>query len=318
MRKNKSLLFFICTFAHLHICTSLPAQQTDSLSLKKSISINYDNDFFSAVDYYFTQGIHIELFFPGLRKNPVSKILVKLPSGNDEGFGISANQQCYTPTSIRHNFIPIGDRPYTGSLFIGCSRYSLNDEKQIRLISNLDLGIMGPNGYGEQIQKGIHRWIGSQTPEGWQYQLANTPVINYSVEIEKEIINKKYIDAQLFSILRVGTYFDDVRGGMNARIGLTNKYFEREHSQTKFRAWIFGRGEIEAVGYNATMQGGFFTTNIYTVPTGDVTRIVFGGSTGIVLSYKKVQLEYTKYFISPEYKNGWAHGWGHCNVTVLF
>ena len=310
--KKISLLFFIC------IGVQLSAQENDLLKYKKSLSINYDNDFFSAMDYYFTQGIHIELFEPCFSKNPIAKILVKFPDANNEGFGISANQQCFTPTSIRHNYVPVGDRPYTGSLFVGFSRYSLNENTNVRLISNLDLGIMGPNGYGHEIQRGIHRWTGSQTPEGWQYQLANTPVINYSVEIEKGILSKKYFDAQIFSMLRAGTYYDDARAGANVRIGLKNNYFEREHSQDKFRVWIFGRGETEFVAYNATMQGGFFTTNFYVVPTSDVTRIVFCGSTGIVVAYKNLQLEYTKYFISPEYKNGWAHGWGHCNVSILF
>ena len=109
-----------------------------------------------------------------------------------------------------------------------------------------------------------------------------------------------------------------MRGGLNLRVGLLKDYFEREHAQNNFRFWIFGRGEVEFVGYNATMQGGFFTDNIYVIPTSDITRTVFGGTTGIVVSYKKVQLEYAKVFISPEYKNGWAHSWGHCNITVLF
>ena len=193
-------LFFLLIFP-----VFLSAQQMDTLQLRKSLSINYDNDFFSAVDYYFTQGIHIELFAPVLRKNPVSKILLKLPNGKNEAFGISANQQCYTPTTIRHNYIPVGDRPYTGSLFVGFSRYSLNDEKRMRLISNLDLGIMGPNGYGEQIQKGLHRWTHSQTPEGWQFQLSNTPVINYSVALDKGMVNSKFFDMHFFSMLRAGS-----------------------------------------------------------------------------------------------------------------
>ncbi len=313
LMRSFGYLFFVLLFPLV-----LAAQQNDSLQLRKSLSINYDNDFFSALDYYYTQGIHIELFSPALRKNPVSKILVKLPSGSDEAFGISANQQCYTPRSIRNDYISVGDRPFTGSLFIGCSRISLNSEKHLRLTANLDLGIMGPNGYGHEIQRGIHRWTHSQTPEGWQYQLANTPIINYSIGIEKGILNKKYVDAQLFSLLRAGTYFDDARVGMNARIGLLKDYFQREHSENKFHCWVFGRGEVEFVGYNTTMQGGFFTDNIYTLPASSVTRTVFCTSGGIVLSYKKLQLEYTKYFLSPEFTNGESHRWGHCNITILF
>lgn len=307
------VLWFAFSFS-----VTLSVQEIDSLKLRRSIEFSYANDFFFNVDYYFTQGIHLEVFLPALRKNPISNILVKLPQGVDNAFGVSANEECYTPSSIRHNYIPFGDRPYAGSLFVSLSRYSLNHEKQLRLTTHLDLGIMGPNGYGHEIQSGIHHATGSQQPEGWQFQLANSPIVNYSVLLEKGILNSRLCDVQAFSQVRFGSYFDDVRVGINARLGWLKNYFENDNSSSPFRFWIFGSGEMETVGYNATLQGGFFTNNSYVVPTKDMTRIVFCGTVGITSSYKKLRLGYSSFYLSPEYKNGWAHKWGQVKLSVIF
>jgi len=73
------------------------------------------------------------------------------------------------------------------------------------------------------------------------------------------------------------------------------------------------------VGYNATLQGGLInTSSIYTLPTGNITRVVAECYGGIVIAYKRVSLEYTKAYITPEFKKGVDHSWGKCVIAVCF
>lgn len=58
------------------------AQAINNLLAHKNINsdrylrLSYDNDFFSATDEYYTQGIDVELVLPQLKKFPASWLLV--------------------------------------------------------------------------------------------------------------------------------------------------------------------------------------------------------------------------------------------------
>jgi lipid A 3-O-deacylase len=67
------------------------------------------------------------------------------------------------------------------------------------------------------------------------------------------------------------------------------------------------------------MQGGTFNKNsIYVIRVGEVNRVVGTAYAGIVLAYKRLSIEYTKAYITPEFSGGLAHGWGHCNISFSF
>ena len=46
------------------------------------IRFQYDNDFFTKTDEYYTQGIHVELVDPSLKKNPLSNLLLSLKNSD--------------------------------------------------------------------------------------------------------------------------------------------------------------------------------------------------------------------------------------------
>ena len=41
----------------------------------KYFRLNYENDFFSGTDMYYTQGIHVELVSPAMKHFPLTKVL---------------------------------------------------------------------------------------------------------------------------------------------------------------------------------------------------------------------------------------------------
>jgi lipid A 3-O-deacylase len=201
----------------------------------------------------------------------------------------------------------------------------LDNKKNPRLTTELDLGVIGPNGKGEEEQKTIHRWLNNIQPLGWQYQISNDLVLNYFVQYEKGISVKKHAEMIAFCNANFGTLYDNAGGGLIFRAGWLNPYFETlslfKHAEAgkKFRCTFIAKGELKVIGYNATLQGGMFNRNsIYIIPDKNVERIVADVSAGIILSYKRLSLEYTKFYITPEFRNGLDHGWGHINITVCF
>ncbi len=336
MKTNHIKISFLFSLFSLSIIA-----QSDTISVKTAalkpdsyFRYNYDNDFFSATDRYYTQGVSLELIMPFIKKSPISKLLIPINKNALNYYGINFERVGFTPRSIRHNGIYYGERPYASVSFISHFLISVNTEKKQRLLTRLDLGIIGPESMGEEEQKGIHLALKNIQPLGWEYQIASDYVLNYNVKFEQGVFVKKRIECIGFVSSRMGTLYDDISVGIIMRSGWMQSYFKNlglssssyklnqngsEAKTNKFQCYLFGKAEIKTVVYNATMQGGMFNKNsIYTIPSKDIKRVVGIAYVGIVLAYKRVSVEYTKAYLSPEFNNGLSHGWGHCNITVCF
>lgn len=305
--------------------------QNDSVrapDLENYISLNYDNDFFSTTDRYYTQGIRLDFIHPVVRYSPFSYTLIRLNKNARNYYGFHAQQDVFTPVTIRYmgGAIYYGERPFTAVFFISHSLTSINKEKKLLLRTQLDLGILGPYAKGEEEQKGIHKAINNIEPLGWENQLATDVVVNYKTKIEKGFVNLKNFELMGNSTLRVGTLYTDLGLGLYSRLGIFSPYFnnlglEKTAAERKndFKIWLIGSAGAKVVAYNATLQGGLFnTSSIYTLPDSDVQRVVAELMGGIVIAYKHVSLEYSKFYITPEFKKGVDHGWGKCAINVSF
>jgi len=297
--------------------------QSDTLRTDSYFHFYYDNDFFSATDRYYSQGIGIELSDPLIKKSPISKALVPFKNAINY-YGIRIQQDVFTPRSIRYDSIFVGERPYAGVFVVSHFLISIHPAKKQRLSTSLDIGIIGPNAKGAEEQKAIHSALNNIQPLGWEYQIANDYVINYNAQFEKGFYIKKNIELIGFIDGRAGTLYDDVGIGGIVRSGWLEPYFKnsgltRQKDRKKIQCYAFAKGKIKAVAYNATLQGGVFNRkSIYTIPSANVKRLVAIGYIGIVIAYKRVSLEYSKAYLSPEFTNGLTHGWGHCSITFCF
>ncbi|MDQ3109397.1 MAG: lipid A deacylase LpxR family protein [Bacteroidota bacterium] len=310
---------------------SLFSQGTDSIPLSiahpllRSFEIAYENDLLTVpingrTDYYYTGGSFIGFNLPALQKNPVSKVLVKLPNGYDESFGITISNLGFSPTSIKSDSILYGDRPFCGTLFLGLNRVSCNNVKRIRLSSKLDLGVIGPSALGYETQKFIHAHTNNPEPHGWQFQIANDVYVNYSLKLEKGLLAKKNaIELIGYGIANAGTIYTNAGMGLLLRTGRMDDYFTSRRASDRLQAWAYFSGEAKVIGHDATLQGGLFDNkSVYVIPPSDVRRAVFSTSAGIVLAYKKVRVEWFNTFLTPEFRDGKSHGWGHLGLEFFF
>lgn len=284
-------------------------------------SFNYANDFFNATDRYFTQGIRIEVAHRVFQKSPLSYVLLKQGRSSQNTYGLAIEQQCYTPASIRRDTVYTGERPYAAVMFLSSFNISVQPAKAQRLSTRLDLGAIGPCAVCEQEQKGLHKWLDNIQPLGWEFQVANDVVINYNVLFEKGLWLKRGFELLGTGGFRAGTFNTDASLGLGLRTGWLNNYFNRpdfNRANAKFHGFLYLDGNVRAVAYNATLQGGLFSESIYTLSPSAISRLVGTANGGIGLGYKKFNLRYGRTFITPEFKNGRDHGWGYFNVSFLF
>jgi lipid A 3-O-deacylase len=282
----------------------------------------YDNDFFSATDRYYSQGVLPELILPIARKGLLPKILIPVGKNAKNYYGLGVEQDCYTPKSIRYDTLNTLERPYCGLLYFRRFLYSLDEIKKRKLTTEIQAGIIGPNAKLEETQKGIHKALVNIQPLGWENQVSQDVLLNYCGVFEQGFISKKYFQMVAFAEGRAGTIYDDVGAGLYLRTGIMHSYFKNlgveKNSSKKFQFYLTARARVKEVFYNGALQGGPFSHSIHTIAAKNVTREVYFASFSAVFAYKSLYLEYLKAYTTKEFVWGVDHGWGRCNITFCF
>jgi len=306
------------------VCGTTHAQVIDNTWSFKNINsdrylrINYENDFYAATDRDYTQGIHLEYVRPGLKKFPLSRLLVR-PKRWYARYGIAATQEGYTPKYVDHPEVLVGDRPYAACLYLKTFQISTDTVHKQRFSTTLSTGVIGPAALGAEMQTGIHRALDNVMPVGWANQVRNDVILNYQVNYERQLAAAgKWLLLDADAMGRVGTLSDKASAGVTMMAG----YFDCPYGATlingkNFRIYAYEHAEVCFVAYDATLQGGVFNRrSVYTIAEDDVNKITLQNRFGFVLTYRRVWLEYFQGYVSREFRTGDYHAWGGVQVGV--
>lgn len=137
-------------------------------------------------------------------------------------WGVKASQRMWTPSEIKITAPQPDDRPYAG--FLEFEQHMAYYDKQVTQKSWFGLGIIGPASGTEQLQGAIHKLLGASTPEGWQYQIENTPTIQFSYEVDYLIRRKaapfnSQWEFSIQSYNSLGNFRSEVNAGITLRFG---------------------------------------------------------------------------------------------------
>ncbi len=303
----------------------LMAQKVDHLVSFRDIKsdryfrFNYDNDFFAATDEYYTQGYVIEFVSPGLKKNPINNLFFK-PTKFSFRYGLALEHIGFTPKAYVPEEIQFGDRPFSSAIFLKSFSISTDTNLGIRFSQSLGIGIIGPAAFGKEMQVEIHNATGNKIPGGWNNQIQNDLVLNYRVDYEKQILRyRNLFSLQTNASLQLGTLFTNAYLGFNTVFGLFNSPFSESNRKSDFQLYFYTQPLVNAVGYDATLQGGLFNNNSpYTISSKDLERITAQFNYGLVLKTKTVYAEYTRTVLTREFTTGTAAKWGGIRVGFMY
>ncbi|MBB4080641.1 hypothetical protein GGR28_003276 [Lewinella aquimaris] len=269
---------------------SLPllTQEADS----HFVRLTYANDYFTATDYYFTQGIRLEY---GRRHRR---------------FFVA--QEGYTPTSIRADQILVGDRPYAGALFIG---YGMADRAAGRGCNACDeaqysweisLGVIGPASLAAAEQKWIHRQTGNVEPRGWKYQIENDLLLNAKLQLAQPLVTARHFSVRGVAATEVGTYRIHTEFSLPTEVGWLPT------AARKGGTWLYFRPAFRLVGYDATLQGGIFNggRSPYTLVGSQLSRMVGTVTGGVHFGVAGISVDFSHTYLSKEFQSGRSHAWG--------
>lgn len=116
------------------------------------LSFVFDNDIFANRDFYYTNGLKINLIAPFLNNSPVNKILLGSNKSDMVLCGFSITHNIYTPINPDTTIVLIGDRPFASYLLFGQFRETYHLQKKLHIKSEINIGVLGPSSFGRQVQ----------------------------------------------------------------------------------------------------------------------------------------------------------------------
>jgi hypothetical protein len=152
---------------------------------KSTVSFTVENDSFFGTDRYYTHGFRLQYMHkPNAVPAWTASLLTNFPTlGMDVSrmrIGFALGQELFTPSNISRTELIPNDRPYGawihGSLILRragtlAGMFPSMDELE------LDLGLVGPEAFGEDTQRWWHDLTGYAEPRGWDNQLNNEPAL---------------------------------------------------------------------------------------------------------------------------------------------
>ena len=230
----------------------------------KEFSFVSDNDLYvsSAKDQYYTNGLFFTYRAIASDFGNLTKKIYEFQIGHE----------IYTPFKPTTSSILGHDRPFAAYLYgsFGVIRAYQNNTI---LKSNVQLGVVGPDAYGEELQDFIHDIYNFKEAVGWKYQINNTLAVNIDLEYAKAL-NKtelKYTDINFISKIRFGTIFNELTAGFMGRIGFkklqkldnsivynTHLNSEKSKNVRGIESFIYYEPSITYVLYDATIEGSLF------------------------------------------------------------
>lgn len=274
------------------------------------VRYRYANDVFNRTDYYYTQGMRLEWRTPVLAHSPLARVLLPASVPGQRFHSLVVNHAGYTPTGTAQDDIRYGDRPFAATLFAGERLIVEDHARGTRMTAQLDAGVIGPLAGGKQTQTEIHRSLGQRLPRGWNNQIHNDVILNYSYEVRATIASTPWGDAQSVTRLRLGTLYTDLGTGASVRVGRLGS------GSRSLRAYGFLSADARGVGYNATLQGGVFNPDSpYTIAP---SPIVLRGVAGAACHWRGFGAVLSNTWITREFDTGRPHQWLQASLTGRF
>lgn len=191
-------------------------------------SVTWHNDLFAGKDGGgYTNGLYIswyDLSNEGESELKPPLLVLPLTWMQDEmaPLAYSAHtlgQAMITPDDISKEYPDPNDAPYAGLLLFTSSYITVQDNVA-DAVSTI-VGVMGPASGAEKSQKFIHKVIGSRQPQGWDSQLGNQFIWQFSRAAVWRFSAREFspVDAVILADGAIGNLESSVGGGLFLRVG---------------------------------------------------------------------------------------------------
>ncbi len=288
-------------------------------------TIEWDNDLFVQTDKYYTNGVQFTLY-NGIRGIEALDNIMALPYKRNKGGQYrnyySIKQEIFTPGNIQDSSLRTGDRPYAGTLLLNYGTQYISKNRMVW--SELSVGILGRYAFSQETQNYVHDALNVEPGSGWQHQVSDAFLINFSTGIRKHFYRSKWNQSGYIAEGRLGLYQTKGTFGLYHQVGNYETNFgERgsfDSNDEKLKIALTVSSKIHYVLYDATLHGGYSgpERSVYHINYKNTNQLVSEFEIGIMYSYKHISSTMKFNFVSPEFTDGEYHAWGHVGVGFRF
>jgi hypothetical protein len=239
----------------------------------------------------------------------------------------------FTPDDISASKVLYNNYPYAGALFVSKGLTSFDRAKKLSLHSELNIGVIGPYSFAKETQTWVHDIIHYIKPNGWNNQIKTDLVLNYNIEVKKEVFAASKLQGHIQLASKAGTLFNDLGVGFGFRAG---KFYQNPSSLQNLRRptnrskkaisqfYFYSSGQVKFVLENSLLQGGLLQSiknnrdGFYHVAAKDMKRTVATYEAGLMLDMSKWGLSVSQHFISSEFKAADTQLFGRVEVIYKF
>lgn len=295
MRLFYLLLFFLFSFYSF-----------SQNSFSKEFSLLTDNDLYTSTyrDRYYTNGLFLNYrTLSTIKKDKLAKKIHTFQLGH----------MMFTPQKATLTFANLHDRPFAGYFYGEYGQRRFYNSQNI-LITNLQLGVIGPNAKGEGLQNFIHQIYNYPEVRGWKHQIKNAFALNFNSIYIKHFskASASHFDFNSYNELKFGTVFTNISTGIYSRIGLKklqpltnsvafNSNLNNTNNKSFSESFFYIKPMLSYVLYDATIQGSFL--NKTSPVTFEVKPIVFSLELGFKYYYRRFLYGYTFHFHTKKLKS---------------
>ncbi len=303
-----------------------------------TLTLQLENDRFSDTDRHYTHGSRLSWVsakddIPRWAERLMGWVSPHLSAADNSKrrIGYVFGQDIFTPEDISREDLILDDRPYAGWLYGGLS---LHAETETRLDTvELDVGLVGPESFAEDVQTIVHEMINVQRPNGWDNQLKNEPglVVIFDRRWRLPALRRKAL-LEIDLIPSLGGSIGNVRThasvGGTVRLGQSLPLdFGPSHIRPSLSApaafdtpdpfgwYIFGGAEARFVLWNIFLDGNSFTESH------DVSKkhVVGDFQLGAAVAFRRMRVTYTYVIRTREFdQQSDPDRFGAISVSVKF
>lgn len=264
----------------------------------KELSVTTDNDLYVSFkrDRYYTNGIFLSYSYLSKFSNTnLDKKIIEW----------QLSHEMYSPFKPVVPLKKDHDRPFASHLFGGFSVKNVFKDHKIFKFS-LEIGVLGPAAFGEEIQDFIHSTFNLIEAQGWEYQIQNALSFSFNTSfIQRLFMNEaRYFDINWDSTIQLGTVYTEVNSGINLRVGLlplqeimnsiaykTQLNGDNTNHYSASESFFFIKPMFSYALYNATIQGSFL--NKTSEVTQEIIPLIFKVELGVKFTLKNLNFGYS-------------------------
>lgn len=311
---------FLFTALAACVCLSAPARADGTFSVQA------ENDRIANTDRHYTHGTRFDWVSDKTTDGPDwvregLQTLYPLAEVRAGRIGFALGQSIFTPEDTAAKGPIENDRPYAAWLYVGASVHAETtrrfDGHRVDVLDSVefDLGVIGPQALGRQVQNGFHDLIRVDRAEGWDNQLKNEPAAvmffsrtwrpaawdarGFEADILPQVgasLGNVYTHADAGATLRFGRGLDVDYGPPHIRPSSSG--IAAVDPVREFSWYAFAGASGRAVARNIFLDGNTFVDS----PSVEKNPFVADFQIGVAGIYRGVRITLSEIFRTPEFK----------------